>query len=347
MPRLSSNKEPWLAVTLSFVIPGTGQIYAEKKLKGLLICAFYFAAWIFSYQSIVGTQGNVLLGLQALIFTVILLLANLYDAYRSAVVANSNEFESSRKHDKDPWLAVFLTNIVAGFGHFYIGKRIAGVLFLIASIAVLLISNFYIALMIDWVIFYLCLYHVYTNTNTTRAKSIRLFRITALFILLFNVFGRLILAPYFLTSFEARYIPSEAMTPTLQIDDRLIINKQIYRDRQPQRGDIIIFDPPQTLREQNYTEVFIKRIVGLPNEKVEIKEGKIYINDRVLVENTNLESPNYRWGPEIVPKNSYFVLGDSRNNSYDSHYWGYVPRELIIGKATKIFWPPKRSRVLE
>ena len=135
------------------------------------------------------------------------------------------------------------------------------------------------------------------------------------------------------------------MVPTLQINDRLIVNKRIYRDRLPQR-DIIVFNPPQALRDRDYTEAFIKRVVGLPNEKVEIKEGKVYINDRVLVENANLEPPNDRWGPQIVPENSYFVLGDSRNNSYDSRFWGYVPRELIIG-TTKIFWPPKRSGVLE
>ena len=344
---ISSNKEPWLAVTFSFLIPGTGQLYAGRTLKGLLICAVYCAACIFSYWSIVETRGNVLLGLQALIFTVILLLANLYDAYRSAVKANDNEFERSRKQDKDPWLAVFLTNIVAGFGHFYLGRWLLGILFIIVTIAVSLIPNFYIATAINLVIFYLGLYHVYASANTTRAKSLRLFIITALFILLSNVFTGLVITPYFLTSFETRYIPSEAMVPTLQINDRLIINKRIYRDRQPERGDIIVFNPPQTLREQNYTEAFIKRIVGLPNEKVEVKEGKVYINDRVLNENANLEPPNSQWGPQIVPENSYFVLGDSRNNSYDSRYWGYVPRELIIGKATKIFWPPKRSRVLE
>ena len=346
MPLSSSNKEPWLAVIFSFLLPGTGQIYAGKKFKGLLICLFYFVAGVFSYRSIVGTQGNVLLGLQALIFIVILLFANLYDAYRSATATNSNEFESSRKQDKDPWLAVFLSNIIPGIGHFYTGKRLAGVLFLIASIAVALISNFYIAVIINFIIFYFCLYHVYATTNTVRAKSVRLFIITALFILVSNIFNQLVVSPYFLTSFEARYIPSEAMAPTLQIGDRLIVNKQIYRDRPPQRGDIIVFNPPQILREQNYTEAFIKRIVGLPNEKVEIKEGKVYINDRVLVENANLKPPNYQWGPQIVSKNSYFVLGDSRNNSYDSRYWGYVQRELIIGKATKIFWPPKRSGVI-
>ena len=344
---ISSNKEPWLAVTFSFLIPGTGQLYAGRTLKGLLICAIYFAAWIFSYWSIVDIKGNVLLGLQTLIFIIILLLVNLYDAYRSAVTANNNEFERSRKQDKDPWLAVLLTSIIPGVGHFYLGKWLLGILFLIVSIAVSLIPNFYIATAINLVIFYLGLYHVYASTNTTRVKSLRLFIITALFILLCDLYNQLVIAPYFLTSFEARYIPSEAMTPTLQIDDRLIVNKRIYRDRQPQRGDIIVFNPPQTLREQNYTEAFIKRIVGLPDEKVEVKEGKVYINDRVLVENANLEPPNYQWGPEIVPENSYFVLGDSRNNSYDSRFWGYVPRELIIGKATKIFWPPKRSGVIK
>ena len=350
MQQSNGNKEPWLAVTLSFLIAGTGQIYARKILKGLLICAISFVTLVFSFWSLVSTQGNVLLGLQTLIFTVILFLTNLYDAYRSAVKANNNDFERSRKRDKDPWFAIFITTIIPGSGHFYIGKWIPGILFLIAYIAVLLIPNTYIATITNYIIFYLGLYHVYAATYTTRAKSLRLFVITALFILFYGIFNELVLTPYLQnlqTSFEGRYIPSEAMTPTLQIDDRLIINKRIYRNRQPQRGDIIVFNPTQALREQNYTEAFIKRIVGLPNEKVEIKAGKVYINDRVLNENGTLEPSNYQWGPQIVPENSYFVLGDNRNNSYDSRYWGFVPRELIIGKATKIFWPPKRSRVIE
>ncbi len=147
---------------------------------------------------------------------------------------------------------------------------------------------------------------------------------------------------------EARYIPSGSMLPTLQINDRLIIDKLSYRVNSPQRGDIVVFSPTNTLEKQNFHDAFIKRVIGLPGDKVEVKNGKVLINDKPIAENYIDEAPQYQWRPEMiglpdrVPADSYLVLGDNRNNSYDSHYWGYVPRDKIIGRAVVRFWPPNR-----
>lgn len=141
---------------------------------------------------------------------------------------------------------------------------------------------------------------------------------------------------------EARYIPSGSMEPTLQINDKLIIDKISYDFSPPQRGDIIVFNPTETLQEENFHDAFIKRVIGLPGEKVEVKNGKVYINNKPLTENYIKAKPNYQWGPVVVPANSYLVLGDNRNNSYDSHYWGFVPRNKIVGKAILRFWPINR-----
>ncbi|MBW4623505.1 MAG: signal peptidase I [Cyanosarcina radialis HA8281-LM2] len=142
---------------------------------------------------------------------------------------------------------------------------------------------------------------------------------------------------------EARYITAGSMLPTIELNDRVIVDKLIYDSTAPQRGDIIVFNPTKTLEQQNYRDAFIKRIVGLPGEKVEIKGGKVYISDRPLIENYIAQAPLYNWGPETVPANSYFVLGDNRNNSFDSHQWGFVPQDKIIGKATEIFYPFDRA----
>jgi signal peptidase I len=144
---------------------------------------------------------------------------------------------------------------------------------------------------------------------------------------------------------EARYIPSGSMLPTLQINDRLIVDKISYRFNMPQRGDIVVFSPTPALEKQNFHDAFIKRVIGLPGDKVEVKGGRVYINDQPLREDYigADERPQYQWGPQVVPKDSYLVLGDNRNNSYDSHYWGFVPRENIIGRAVVRFWPPNRA----
>ncbi|MEY2976570.1 MAG: signal peptidase I [Prochlorotrichaceae cyanobacterium] len=141
---------------------------------------------------------------------------------------------------------------------------------------------------------------------------------------------------------EARYIPSGSMLPTLQINDRLIIDKVSYHFVQPHRGDIVVFSPTEALREKNFKDAFIKRIIGLPGDTVEVANGTVFVNGEALPENYLQDYPNYQWGPEVVPPDQYLVLGDNRNNSFDSHLWGFVPRENIIGRAVVRFWPLNR-----
>lgn len=158
---------------------------------------------------------------------------------------------------------------------------------------------------------------------------------------------------------EARWIPSGSMEPTLHGSpnqweaDKIIVDKLSYKFSNPQRGDIVVFLPTKELKRENYQDAFIKRIIGLPGEKVEIKNGKVYINDRPLAEDKYLSpsqrtlidvctsgpQPPFLLKPAIVPPNSYLVLGDNRNSSYDSRCWGVVPRENIIGRAILRFWP--------
>ncbi|MCS6813789.1 MAG: signal peptidase I [Cyanobacteria bacterium] len=141
---------------------------------------------------------------------------------------------------------------------------------------------------------------------------------------------------------EARWIPSGSMRPTLIERDRLIVDKVSYRFSAPQRGDIIVFEPTDALKEQKFKDAFIKRVIGLPGETVEVNGGRVFINGKPLREPYIEEPPNYQWGPKVIPDGQYLVLGDNRNNSYDSHYWGFVPRDRIIGRAFVRFWPPDR-----
>ncbi len=157
------------------------------------------------------------------------------------------------------------------------------------------------------------------------------------------------------------------MDPSLHSDQYLLVNKAIYfrvnmdriHDflpfvpggddkrhlfRAPRRGDIIVFKFPQ-----DPSRDFIKRVIGVPGDTVEVRDETVFINGAPLKEDYVLDTPNYTYGPKTVPPDSYFVLGDNRRNSFDSHAWGascgnqqqcdFVPEENIIGQAWLRYWP--------
>lgn len=147
---------------------------------------------------------------------------------------------------------------------------------------------------------------------------------------------------------EPRFIPSDSMIPTLEIGDRLVVEKVSYRFRPPAAGEIVVFDPPSQLQMQGYAkdQAFIKRVIGTPGHVVQIQNGKVYLDNQALAEPYIAEPPAYTWGPAVVPDNAVFVMGDNRNNSNDSHVWGFLPEKNIIGRAWFRFYPFKKLGVI-
>lgn len=142
--------------------------------------------------------------------------------------------------------------------------------------------------------------------------------------------------------FTPFYIPSSSMEPALKPGDRIIVNKILYHLGTPQRGDVVVFRYPV-----DPSRDFVKRIVGLGGETVEVRNSKVYINGRLLREDylpSGLSYANY--GPIKVPKGSFFVMGDNRPDSDDSRVWGCLPDRYLIGKAVLIFWPLEHLRWL-
>lgn len=129
-------------------------------------------------------------------------------------------------------------------------------------------------------------------------------------------------------------VDGASMEPTLISGEYVIVNRMSYRMGSPQRGDIIVFHFPRNPQEE-----YIKRIIGLAGDEVEVRDGAVYINGQRLNERYLSVKTNYT-GTWRVPDGQLFVLGDNRNNSSDSHDWGTVPMDYVVGKAILVYWPP-------
>lgn len=158
---------------------------------------------------------------------------------------------------------------------------------------------------------------------------------------------------------EPRFIPSDSMVPTLKKDDRLIVEKVSYWTQNPKVGDIIVFSPPEFLQKisgYGRDQALIKRIIGVPGDRILIQNGKVNVNGVDRNEPYIAEAPKYscpsadlkegffcgslKLGEAfVVPDGKYFVMGDNRNNSNDSHVWGFLTKADIIGRAWVRFFP--------
>ena len=145
---------------------------------------------------------------------------------------------------------------------------------------------------------------------------------------------------------EPRWIPSGSMLPTLQIQDKILVEKLTPKltsksNLSNLKNKIIVFNVPEQLINAGYESniALIKRVIGVPGDKIEVKEGNLYLNDIVQNNYNSDRNINYSTGPHIVPEKSLWVMGDNRNNSMDSHIWGFLPYEKVIGKAIFRYWP--------
>ena len=145
---------------------------------------------------------------------------------------------------------------------------------------------------------------------------------------------------------EPRWIPSGSMLPTLNIQDKILVEKISPKigsstNLSNLKNEIIVFKAPQPLIDSGYEQniALIKRVIGVPGDKIEIKEGQLFLNDVEQHKYISDSNINYSVEPIIVPDQYLWVMGDNRNNSMDSHVWGFLPYKKIIGKAIYRYWP--------
>ncbi|MCD6231843.1 signal peptidase I [Candidatus Aerophobetes bacterium] len=156
---------------------------------------------------------------------------------------------------------------------------------------------------------------------------------------------------FFIRTFvaESFWIPTGSMKPTLHIKDRIMAYKFCYGLKNVDRGDILVFKYPLNPKQN-----FVKRVIGLPGDEILIKDKKLYVNGKLINEPYVIHEDDYlrgfprdEYGPVKVPLDSVFVMGDNRDNSADSRYWGFVPQQNLVGEAFLLYWPLWRAKIIK
>ena len=259
---------------------------------------------------------------------------------------------------RKPWLAALLTFFTIGIGHVYCGRALRGIILFLVGVfifgAFLSFSLLFppvspiLGIVISLLFGIYCVIDSYkiakeSNSQYTLKNYNRWYVYLLCWLIGSVVIGNLVQMSIKANVVEAFKIPSGAMLNTLQIGDHIICNKLVYKISETKRGDIVIFPFPQDPAVQ-----YVKRVIGLPGELIEIKNKKIFINGNLLNEpyainitSTILsagESPRDNMGPIEIPDNQLFLMGDNRDNSYDSRFWGFVNKSEIKGKVIYVYW---------
>ena len=368
--RMHTNKEPWLAASLSWLLPGIGHLYSGAYGQGAFLLLFFgliYISWIIlSISTWTPIIPTILLGFFGFI---ILSVYASWSSFRLTKRHNTEDFESERTLSKDPWLAVFLSVVMPGSGHIYLRKWIVGILFFLGLFLLVLIFRLMKVDALIAVIIYrafVCV-HAYITCQHNKVKPKRPL---VLFIIVFICLCFLDdnLLPKLQKQFFQYCGPNygRSMKPTLVEGDRIIVNTITYRFNDPKLGDVIMFHLPKNISENKIPKC--KRIIAKGGETIEILNGNVYVDGQER--NFNFQTDSYKYsGPNLsanyfsvndnphltygidepyhVPEGHYFVLGDNRRYSADSRYFGAIARENIIGKVIKIYVPYRRRGVVK
>ena len=238
------TKEPWLAVSLSFLLSGIGEVYAGRLLRGGILLLMELSLAGLGIWSVLSAEHSILAAACIGLAFWAVRIWNLFDAHKCARKTNPESFETERKQNKDAWLALFLADLIPGLGQMYVRKWLWGAVFMVTSLLLLAIGvKWQLLSGVLWAVFSAAVcYHAYVVAKTRRERSNKAVSIVAIVILcvcLFNGFLSYAFKGYLVEAFR---ITAESMKPTLIPGDRLLVRKT--RSYAPERGDVVVFKSP-------------------------------------------------------------------------------------------------------
>lgn len=383
-------KYPWLAVLLSKMFPGAGQIYAGAKARGiffisftvvlLLIFVLAFCGFLFTEEAAASRTFMVVVVPAAFLVMLVLGIYSLFDAYRIAKRHNAGQVQTDADaaHHK-AWLAAFLSAFFPGIGQFYNGQVIKGLAFIVLMFVAWALKAFFAPLFLVAVLGYIFIIKdAFDSAEALKGFNDRFFRQGRAVVMLIVIMIGLQQTPLAVliknNVIEAFKMPSGSMLPTMSIGDHFLIGRTTSFRSPVKRGDIVVFPYPA-----DPSKNFVKRVIGIGGDKIQIVNGELYINDQLIQatligvhENDGLP-PSKEYGPPteyeerigdakyrvqylrdksatnagpwLVPQAAVFVMGDNRDNSQDSRFWGSVPQNSIMGTAMKIYWSWDRAEL--
>lgn len=268
---------------------------------------------------------------------------------------------TAEKKTRNPFVAALLSLLAPGLGQIYNGKGALGLALFIMCLALPFLwavsgwpRHFggFVALVIATIVFeFFTIVHAFIQARRVKETGLKKYQtipVYAFFIILSLGWAIFIPARIWLSRLGVSpyRIATAAMMPTLHQDDLLMADLKAYNDRAPKRGDLVVFEYPQ-----DPTKHFIKRIVAVEGDSVEIRNKQVLIDGRPLEEPYKLHEDNAlddsrdNFGPLEIPAGHCFVLGDNRDNSYDSRFWGALPLAYVKGRALYIYWAKDKKRL--
>ncbi|MGA2070844.1 MAG: signal peptidase I [Sedimentisphaerales bacterium] len=365
------GKEPWLAVSLSWIIPRLGQFYAKNYYKAAFFCITHIVFYIVGCVSLLLTNLSIFWTLViGLIDQFGIRLPSCFDAFYDCRRFNLQVSQINKSSGKDPWLSAFLSLLFPGLGQLYFRKvLLCLVYFIIYFMIVILPMSHQYSFLILPILRIVSGFHAYFIGKKYQIHDVNneiiIWSIISSATILFWVVIPLLISFFIVGKSTCM---GDSMLPTLNNNNGVIIDKLTIRFNGPKIGDIIFLKYPASdeyIKEHPKfrPRVICKRIVAKIGEEVFVKDNDLYVNGKIRLfdipnatkgvddynEINNNFYKNKGYGikkPCVVPDESYYVLGDNRSNSLDSRYFGPVPRKLIIGKVIEIYWPPKEMRTL-